>query len=242
MLGISAGGSVPLVPTGIWPATKPLVAVREAVQVIRRMLAGETVDFQGEVIKCSKARVVGPPKQKIPIYIAGRRPMMLSLLGEIADGALIDVTPWALNRIERGARKAGRTLSDIDIGSSLEIKVVRDEMQRKKAIEDRKYGLTFVIPDTPIEQLEGRVTAEEQIRIATALRTGGVPAALPLITDEIVNRFVDIGTPDEVIVKAKGRMTKGANFYWVSMPPGPDPQFAFKALAEEVLPALGAGD
>jgi len=111
-------------------------------------------------------------------------------------------------------------------------------VERKKAIEDRKYGLTFVIPDTPLEQLEGRVTAEEQARIATALRTGGVPAALPLITEEIVNKFADIGTPDEVIEKARSRMTKGANFYWVSVPPGPDPQFAFKALGEQILPAL----
>ena len=242
MLGISAGGSVPLIPTGNWPALKPLTAVREGIQVCRRLLAGETVDFQGEVIKCNKARIIGPPKQKIPIYMAARRPMMLSLLGEIADGALIDVTPWALNKIEEGARKANRTLSEIDIGSSLEIRVVRDELERKKALEDRKYSLTFRIPDTPIEQLEGRVTAEEQVKIANALRTGGVPAALPLITEEIVNKFAVIGTPEEVIEESRKRMTKGADFYWLSMPPGPDPQFAFKALGEEVLPALGAGE
>ena len=241
MLGISAGGSVPLVPTGNWPAVKPLVAVREGVEVCRRLLAGETVDFKGEVIRCSKARVIGPPKQKIPIYMAARRPMMLRLLGEIADGALIDVTPWALGKIEEGALKANRNLADIDIGSHLEMKVVRDEAERRKEVEDHKYKLTFIISDTPIEQLEGRVTAEEQIRIAAALRTSGVPAALPLVTEDIVNKFLVVGTPEEVIKEARRRMMKGANFYWLSMPPGPDPQFAFRALGEDILPALGSG-
>ena len=240
MLGISAGGSVPLVPTGNFPARKPIAAVREGIEVIRRLLAGETVDFKGEVIRCNKARVIGPPKQKIPIYMAARRPMMLRLLGEIADGGLIDVTPWALSKIEEGARKANRSLTDIDIGSSLEIKVVRDDVERRKAIEDRKYSLPFRIPDTPIEQLEGRVTAEEQTMIANALRTSGVPAALPLITDEIVDKFAVIGTPEEVISKSRKRMIEGVNFYYLSMPPGPDPQFAFKALGEQILPALGS--
>lgn len=241
ILGIGAGGSMPIRPIGLWPRIKPVAAVRECIDVCRKLLAGETVDYEGKVIKCDKAKVLGPPKEKVPIYLAARRRMMLRLIGEIGDGAIIDVTPWSLKHIEEGARRAGRSLTDIDIGHTMPIRIVRNEEEKKKARDDRRYSLPFRIADSPIEQVEIRgVTKEQQEKIIEAIKKGGVLAAKPLITDEVVDRYAAIGTADEVIEIVKKRMVEGANFYWISMPPGPDPEYAFKALGEEVLPALSA--
>jgi 5,10-methylenetetrahydromethanopterin reductase len=70
--------------------TKPVKRLREAVEVIRRMLAESHVTFDGEFFKCpglsSTAKKVG----KLPIYI-GRMsgPLTFRLAGEVGDGIML---------------------------------------------------------------------------------------------------------------------------------------------------------
>jgi 5,10-methylenetetrahydromethanopterin reductase len=240
MIGLGAGGSMTLRPTGFWPHYKPIAAMREAVEVIRRLLAGETVDYDGKVIKCVKARIL-PPKAEIPIIMAARRPQMFRLLGEIADGALIPrLHSWSIKYIEEGAKRAGRTLDDIDLGHAVGMKIVKSEEEKDKAREHGRHSLPFRIADSPPEQFEGIVTKEEREAVIEAVKRGGIPEAKPLITDEMIDKTTAIGTPDEVLEIVEKRLVERADFYWVSMPPGPDMDYAFKALKEKIFPALDA--
>jgi 5,10-methylenetetrahydromethanopterin reductase len=70
---------------------KPLAAMREYVTVVRRLLAMETVTFEGEVVKVRNLRLDlgdGVPRspKKVPIYIGATGPNMMELAGEIGDG------------------------------------------------------------------------------------------------------------------------------------------------------------
>ena len=58
------------------------------------MLAGERVTFDRHA-RCARSgfRLVSPPPQPVPIYLAALMPPMLELAGEIADGVILNFMP-----------------------------------------------------------------------------------------------------------------------------------------------------
>jgi 5,10-methylenetetrahydromethanopterin reductase len=97
---------------GLYPAAQ-LAPVKECVNVVRRLLGGETVSFEGATFSCSDVALHYP--QAVPIYIGAFGPKMLTLSGAIADGTIIglitstDYVRWARERIAEGALAHGRT-------------------------------------------------------------------------------------------------------------------------------------
>ncbi|MCY3799394.1 MAG: LLM class flavin-dependent oxidoreductase, partial [Chloroflexi bacterium] len=96
---------------------KNLLAMREVVTVVRRLLNRERVSFDGEFAQMDDVEldVVHGRKEprNVPIYIGATGPKMMALTGEIADGAVLNylVSPkyneMAMAQLEIGARKAG---------------------------------------------------------------------------------------------------------------------------------------
>ena len=70
---------------------RPLLALREMIQVLRTLFDGQRASFQGQFIRLDNvsigARRIDP--RVIPIYIAATSPAMMALGGEIADGVLL---------------------------------------------------------------------------------------------------------------------------------------------------------
>jgi 5,10-methylenetetrahydromethanopterin reductase len=102
----------------------PLQAMRETVEVLRRLLAMERVTFHGEFhhVEGIELDVVHGRREprNVPIYIGATGPKMMELTGEIADGVVLNycVPPEynaeALEQLEAGARRAGRSLDRLD--------------------------------------------------------------------------------------------------------------------------------
>src|SRR5947209_6977542 len=170
---------------------KPLKAMREVVQVVRRLLAMETVSFEGEFVQLQDVEIDivhgdRSPKQ-VPIYIGATGDQMLALGGEIADGVLMNylVSPQynerALQNIEAGARKAGRSLDDVD---RPQLVVVSMDTDRERALDNARELVTQYLGQQPhimkasgvgedvlaeIQQVLTWPATEEQIRQAMRL-------------------------------------------------------------------------
>ena len=114
---------------------KPLTAMRETVEVLRRLLNMENVTFHGEFhhVDGVELDVVHGRKEprNVEIMIGATGPMMMALTGEIADGAVLNycVPPeyndMAMEQLEKGARKAGRTSTTSTARSSLSAPCMR---------------------------------------------------------------------------------------------------------------------
>jgi len=109
---------------------RPAIAIREAVEVIRKLLAGESVDYHGKVIQLNERKLDFLPPQGIKVMIAtGYGHRVQELAGEIGDAAMLAnyATPQTmqpgLGRVELGAKKAGRTLKDLRLISRLDVAV-----------------------------------------------------------------------------------------------------------------------
>ncbi|MDH3598555.1 MAG: LLM class flavin-dependent oxidoreductase [Candidatus Tectomicrobia bacterium] len=93
-----------------------LAQMRDTIRTMRALLAGETVDFNGTPGKLDFAS-----GRDIPIIMAASGPKSIELAGEVADGVLVLVgfTPGivklVLERLERGAKRSGRRLDDLEI-------------------------------------------------------------------------------------------------------------------------------
>lgn len=112
ILGIGAGGSG-FRQMGI-ARTRPALAVREAIDVIRRLWKGEEFEFHGEIVQWNRGALEFRCRPDIPIVIAARGPQLLELSGEVADAAIVASgvsrggVDWAREKIAKGEHKAGR--------------------------------------------------------------------------------------------------------------------------------------
>lgn len=96
------------------PAT--LAEMRACIATVKGLLAGQTVDFDGTPGRLGYA--AGRP---IPVIMAASGPKAIELAGEVADGALLlvglnrGIVERALEHLERGARRGGRRLDDLEV-------------------------------------------------------------------------------------------------------------------------------
>src|SRR4051794_29193071 len=104
---------------------RQLQRTREYVEVVRKALARERLEYHGETIELplpdgpGKALklMIAPVQERIPIYLAAIGPKNIALTGEIADGWLpIFLAPEHVAEfrplLEEGAARAGRSLDD----------------------------------------------------------------------------------------------------------------------------------
>ena len=200
---------------------KPLKAMRETVEVMRRLLNMENVTFHGEFhhVDGIELDVVHGRREprNVPIMIGATGPKMMELTGEIADGAVLNycVAPeynvHALERLEIGAARAGRSLDDIDRPQLVVCSVHED---RRTALDGAKELLTQYLAQQPhIAKASGvkpEVVAEIQSILGWPATKEQVQAAMPLVPDELVERITASGTPDEVKKKVREYVDNGA--------------------------------
>lgn len=89
--------------------------LREYVETVQALFAGETVDFDGESFQLEA------PNPSDAVHIAAEGPKTLRMAGAVADGVVFgggtepETVDWALDRIEEGCEEADRSLSDIEL-------------------------------------------------------------------------------------------------------------------------------
>lgn len=200
---------------------KPLKAMRETVYVLRKLLAMERVTFHGEFhhVTDIELDVVHGRREprNVPIMIGATGPRMLELTGEIADGVVLNycVPPEyndiALEHLEKGARKAGRTLDDLDRPQLVVCSVHED---RAEAIRGAKMLLTQYLAQQPhIAKASGvkpEIVQEIQSILGWPATKEQIEKAMVYVPDELVLRITATGTPEEVREKVKQYLNHGA--------------------------------
>jgi len=199
---------------------RPLLAMRETVEVMRRLLRLERVTFQGEFHKVTDIEldVVHGRREprNIPIMIGATGDQMMELTGEIADGAVLNycVPPEyndkALELLDKGAKKAGRRVDDLDRPQLVVCSVHAD---RQQAINDAKWLLTQYVAQQPhIAKASGvsdDVIQKVQSILGWPATKEQVSQAMQFIPDDFVLKISATGTPDEARAKVDEYVKRG---------------------------------
>ena len=142
-VGLGAGSPLVLAPQGVaWE--RPVTRLREYVDVLRPLLRGEEVSYDGEAVHLTGARIedalgeggIGAGSE-LPLYlgVTGRR--AVELAGATADGVLLNIglpTSYvgrALGWLAAGAALAGRDSADIDVSMVVLVSPDEDSAQGK---------------------------------------------------------------------------------------------------------------
>jgi 5,10-methylenetetrahydromethanopterin reductase len=200
---------------------KPLVAMRETVEVLRRLLHMERVTFHGEFhhvdgIELDVVHGRREPRH-VPIYIGATGLKMMELTGEIADGVVLNycVPPEynqeALESLKAGARRAGRRGEDLD---RPQLVVCSVDPDREKALDTTRELLTQYLAQQPhIAHASGvapEIVAEIQSILGWPATHEQIRRAKHLVPDELIGRITASGTPDEARAKVDEYRRNGA--------------------------------
>ena len=176
---------------------KPLLAMRETVEVMRRLLNMENVTFHGEFhhVTGIELDVVHGRREprNIPIMIGATGDQMMELTGEISDGCVLNycVPPEyndrALELLDKGAKKAGRRVDDLDRPQL----VVCSHIAKASGVSQDVV--------TKVQSILGWPATKEQIH-----------EAMQFVPDDFVLKISATGTPDEVRAKVQKYIDNGA--------------------------------
>jgi 5,10-methylenetetrahydromethanopterin reductase len=191
---------------------KPLLAMRETVDVLRRLLNMERVTFHGEFVHVDgiELDVVHGRREprNVPIYIGATGDKMMEMTGEICDGVVLNycVPPEynikALELLDAGAKKSGRRVEDIDRPQLIVCSVDEDH---DRAIDTTRGLLTQYLAQQPHIAKASGVSDEVVTQIQSIL---GWPAtheqiqqAKHLVPEDLIHRITASGTPEEAKAK-----------------------------------------
>ena len=183
------------------PFRRPMTRIRETVEIVRRLLRGENVTYDGRVFNLQDSGLsFTPVRPDVPIYLAALGPKMIEMAGETADGVLLNwASPSYLEQarehIRRGAERAGRNPEDIDVACYLRTAVV-DDLERVKPELQGQIARYFRMPYYR-DYFRQMGFEEETAIVSEALTRGDTAAAAAAISDEMQGELGIFGTAEQ---------------------------------------------
>jgi 5,10-methylenetetrahydromethanopterin reductase len=223
----------------------PLQAMRETVEVTRRLLAMERVTYHGEFVNVDDIEIDivhgdRTPKD-VPIYIGATGPKMLELAGEIADGVVLNymVSPAydadAMAALAAGAARAGRSVDDVDRPQLVVCSLDRD---RAVALDRARELLTQYLGQQPhimkASGVDPDLIAEINRVVTWPAGPEEIRAAMNLVPDDAVQMISASGTPDECRAKVREYIDAGCTCP-ILYPLGDDVRLMIDTFADGVI-------
>ncbi len=241
MLGIGAWWEPLATKVGVH-RHKPLLAMRETVEAVRRLLKLERVTYHGEFVDLDDVEIDivhgdRSPKQ-VPIYIGATGMKMMELAGEIGDGVLLNylVGP-AYNRDARaalaiGGERAGRTIDDLDRPQLI---VCSLDPNRSLALDRARELVAQYLGQQPHIMKASGVSEELLAEIGSVLTWPATPEqiekAMALVPDDVVQLITASGTADDCRAKVREYCDNGCTCP-VLYPLGDDVEAMIDAFAD----------
>lgn len=205
-LGLGAGVAQRLALVGK-DTGKPLTVVREAVEAVRTLLSGGTLDQDGLVHTSAGLALTGElTGEAPPVHVAAVGPRALEQAGRDADGVLLTLmcavehARWACDRVAAGAADAGRTPPPVALYAPVFLDG-RVDGSGDARLRMRRLVAQYAARWADLEVLSTLFTRwssldEAAVRaIRDDVRSGGDGAAL--VPDEVIDSYGASGSPQQ---------------------------------------------
>jgi 5,10-methylenetetrahydromethanopterin reductase len=232
---------------------RPAQAMREMVSLVRGMLAGDTIDFHGEIFDFDHGRLgFQPPRARLPIYIASNGPRGLVLAGEVADGVVMqgavtsNVINWMLERVSEGAERAGRDLADLDIVARVNVcisthgddarRLMRRELARTALVQQPDF-VTFKAAGLHVPA----ALREAAARIGRVYQSGSdiLDSLAVMVPNEFVDALTLAGTVEHIAAQVSGMVQRGISHITIApFPIDERVEDVVISFAQDVMPRV----
>lgn len=200
---------------------RPLQCMRETIDACRALFTLKEVSYEGDFVHLDGVRIDvvhgDASARDIPIYVGATGPRMLELAGQIADGVLLNymVSPsyntQAMQHLDAGAKRAGRTLDDID---RPQLVVCSLDADRTKALDAARLLLTQYLGQQPhimkASGVDSSLIEEINAVVDWPATPDQIEKAASLVPDDVVQLVSASGTPEECREKVAEYIAHGA--------------------------------
>jgi 5,10-methylenetetrahydromethanopterin reductase len=232
-----------------------LTEMRACMTDLRRLLAGDAVDFHG-----TRGRLAFASGRPVPLLMAASGPKAIELAGEVADGVMLlvgfhrGIVDAVLTHLEKGARRSGRRLEDLEI-----VWAVRAVMAETMAEAHRQARPTVVhqgIMRVHARWLEYTKLAIPHFEIPRSVYDiypdlshaqdwEQAIAATAFVPDDVIAQLCDalglIGTPEHCARRIGDLTAAGVNsLYIMPLQTFVGPEQEIRAFRDAVFPRLKA--
>jgi probable F420-dependent oxidoreductase len=238
-LGIGRGDSARRV-LGKAPIT--MAHTEEAIRVIRSLVAGASVTYEG-------TELVFPwtTGWTLPVWVAGYGPMAIAMTGRVADGIILqladpDLVRWFVGQLRHAEVAAGRERGTVKVQAAAPAHVGPRELGRERTrwfpalVSNHVVDLVNKYPREELpEALTGYITDRTGYDYLHHAEVGSSNAAF--VGDEVTDRFCVLGSADEHVAKLRELADAGVDQFNLYLMNGDEEQ-QVEAYAKDVIPAF----
>ena len=218
------------------PFKAPLGGLRESVEIVRRLLAGERVTFRGEVFTIDDVQLEWTPPDAVPVLLGVKGPKALRLAAEIADGVHCSVLASPAH-VRRVRQTAGAGRPDFAVLAYLIVAIDRDGRRARAAARPLIARYLGVLHGQSI-LLDAGFGPERTRPFREALGRGA-PAA-ELVDDALIDALAVAGTPEHCRRQLAGWAEAGLDAPIAVLPPEADMTEQITLYAETAVAAWKA--
>jgi probable F420-dependent oxidoreductase len=238
-LGIGRGDSARRV-LGKPPIT--LAHTEEAIRVIRTLVAGEHIEYEG-----TDLHFPWTTGWTLPVWVAGYGPMAIAMTGRVADGIILqladpDLIRWFVGQLREAEAAAGRPAGSVKVQAAAPAHVAPRDLGRERTrwfpalVSNHVVDLVNKYPREELpEALTGYVTDRTGYDYHHHAEVGSSNAAF--VGDEVTDRFCVLGAADEHVDKLRELAAAGVDQFNLYLMNG-DEEAQVEAYGRDVIPAL----
>jgi probable F420-dependent oxidoreductase len=237
-LGIGRGDSARRV-LGKPPTT--MATLEEAIRVIRALVAGETIAYEG-----TDLHFPWTTGWNLPVWIAGYGPMALAMTGRIGDGVILqladpDLIAWFVGQIRAAEAEAGRPAGSVKVQAAApahfgDLATCRERTRWFPAlVSNHVVDLVNKYPrDQLPESLTGYIRDREGYDYHHHAEVGSSNAGF--VGDEVTDRFCVLGAVEDHVAKLRRLADAGVDQFNIYLMNG-DEESVLETYGREVIPA-----
>lgn len=226
---------------GLQP-TRPVQTLREAMQLVRHLLARAESAFEGEVFRHPAGAPLKyrPLRADVPIMLGTWGQRTARLAGEVADevkigGSANPAMVAALRpAIEAGERQAERPTGSVGVCLGA-VTVVDEDREAARALARREVAVYLTV----VAALDPTTCDEDPVwlaRVTAASQRGDLAAIAQDIPDAVLDRFAFAGSPADIVRQVEQLAAAGATRVEFGTPHGLDAARGVRLLGERVVP------
>ncbi|MDQ3777450.1 MAG: LLM class flavin-dependent oxidoreductase [Actinomycetota bacterium] len=213
---------------------RPLARIRDAVEVVRRLLACDRSGFAGEVFSLAPGAGLRyePLRAEVPLLIGTWAPRLAAYAGTAVDEVKVggsanpDIVPVMRERIRND--RVG-----IVVGAVCVVDEDGAAARRRARAEAALYFGTVAVLDPTLAVPKSLITKVDRL-----VRAGNADAAGAAIPDDILDRLAFAGTPEQIVRQVEALFDAGASRVELGTPHGLTDRSGVELLARRVVPAF----
>ncbi|MDP2668030.1 MAG: LLM class flavin-dependent oxidoreductase, partial [Nitrosopumilaceae archaeon] len=207
---------------------QPVSRLKEYIEIIRLVLSGKKVDYNGKFFTLKNfSLLIKPPRKHIPIYLAAINQKMIELTWQTADGVIFYLRPISeLKEIVEKMQKKRR----IDVTCQI-ITCMSDDSEKAKIRAKKTLAFYISVGKIYRDFLSKNGFQKETANIFDEYKKSGLKSNHEFVSDSMLNQLTICGTPSECVKQLQKFRQTGIDLPIIQFNPIGDVSESFKLLA-----------